>query len=130
MYDKKIKEYKSQQDDLLQQMKEHSKGDENYFLTAAWILDICKRATDIFKSSEPNEKRQFLNFLLQNSRLKGKDPMFTLKPVFAGIVSAHKSSNWLGRQDSNLRPGDYIYPKITSRDGLYHDHLRSEALPP
>ena len=30
--------------------------------------------------------------------------------------------SWLGREDSNLRPGDYIYPKISSRDGLYHPH--------
>lgn len=72
-------------------MQEHSNADENYYLTAAKILDICKRAVKIFESSEPNEKRQFLNFLLQNGRLRGKDPVFTLKPVFAGIVSANNS---------------------------------------
>jgi len=41
--------------------------------------------------------------------------------------------NLLPRQDSNLRPIAYIYPKITNRDGLYHHliqllELRCEAL--
>ena len=82
--------------DILQQMQGHNKADENYHLAAAWILDICKRTADIFESSEPNEKRQFLNFIVQNCRLRAKTPMFTLKPVFAGIVSAHKNHNWQG----------------------------------
>ena len=95
MYDKKLKEYKEKQADILQQMNQHSKADENHHLTAARILDICKRAVSIFESSEPNEKRQFLNFILQNCRLKEKSPMFTLKPVFAGIVKAHDDKKWL-----------------------------------
>ncbi len=102
MYDKKLKEYKEKQADVLQQMNEHSQADESYHLTAARILDVSKRATKIFESSEPNEKRQFLNFILQNSRLKQKTPVFTLKPVFQGIVTAHETKKWLGYQDSNL----------------------------
>ncbi len=95
MYDKKLKEYKAKQTDLLQQMQDHSRADENYHLTAARLLDICRRAVSIFKSSEPLEKRQFLNFVLQNSVLNLKTPVFTLKPVFAGIVEAHKTRKWL-----------------------------------
>ena len=87
------------QADILQQMNEHSKADETHHLTAARILDICKRAVSIFESSEPNEKRQFLNFILQNCRLKQKTPMFTLKPVFTGIVKAHETKQWLGLFD-------------------------------
>ncbi len=94
MYDKKLKEYKAKQADLLQQMQEHSKADEEHHLTAARLLDICKRADSIFESSEPLEKRQFLNFILQNSTLTRNKPVFTLKPVFAGIVKAHETQNW------------------------------------
>ncbi len=96
MYDRKLKEYKEKQADIAQQIAEHSKADENHYLIAARILDISKRAFSIFESSEPNEKRQFLNFILQNCRLKQKTPMFTLKPVFAGIVKAHDDKKWLG----------------------------------
>ncbi len=104
MYDKKLKEYKAKQADLLQQMSEHSFADEQFHLTAARLLDICKRAESIFESSEPHEKRVFLNWILQNSTLNGKKPVFTLKPAFAGIVKAHQTRNWLRRQDSNLEP--------------------------
>lgn len=34
MYDKKLKEYKSLQQNLIMQMQEHSNADENYHLTA------------------------------------------------------------------------------------------------
>ena len=94
MYDKKLKEYKLSQADLLQQMQEHSTADGNYYHTAARLLDICKRAVEIFESSEPAEKRVFLNFILQNSVLKARTPMFTLKNAFAGIVEAHETHNW------------------------------------
>lgn len=107
MYDKKLREYKAKQFDITQQIQEHSAADENHYLTASKLLDICKLAKQIFESSEPNEKRQFLNFLLQNCRLSGKEPMFTLKPVFAGIVTAHKNANWLGSWDSNPGPIGY-----------------------
>lgn len=81
----------SKQADFNLQIEEHTQANGNYYLTAAKILDLCKRAVEIFDSSELNEKRQFLNFLLQNSRLNGKTPVFTLKPVFASIVSANKN---------------------------------------
>ncbi|MEK7611971.1 MAG: recombinase family protein [Patescibacteria group bacterium] len=94
MYDKKLKEYKAKQADLLQQMQEHSSADKEYHLTASRLLDICKRAFEIFESSEPQEKRVFLNFVLQNSVLNARTPVFTMKPVFAGIIKAHETHKW------------------------------------
>lgn len=90
IYDKKLREYKAKQFDITQQIQEHSKADESHYLTASKLLDICKRAKNLFDISEPNEKRQLLNFVFQNCRLRGNEPIFTPKPVFAGIVSAHK----------------------------------------
>jgi len=52
MYDKKLKEYKEKQEDLLLQMEEHSKADKNFYITAATVLDLSSRALEIFKSSE------------------------------------------------------------------------------
>jgi len=95
MYDTKLKEYKAKQTDLLQQMSDHSSADQEFYLTASKLLDVCNRAVEIFESSEPLEKRVFLNFILQNSVLSAKKPMFTLKPVFAGIVEAHQTRKWL-----------------------------------
>jgi site-specific DNA recombinase len=137
MYDTKLREYKERESELLVDMRIYSEADEEFYTTANTALNVAKRALEIFQSSEVPEKRQFLNFLLQNCQLQGKTLTFEMKKPFDLIaVSAQqatstKSKNtssstdvptWLGRLDSNQRPSDYIYPKITFRDGLYHSH--------
>lgn len=59
IYDQLLSEYKSQQSEILEQMKDHSDADEQFYLTANVLLNIAKRAKDIFISSEIDEKRQF-----------------------------------------------------------------------
>ena len=81
-------------------MSDHSLADQEYHLTASRLLDVCKRAEIIFESSEPAEKRVFLNFILQNSVLNARKPVFTLKPAFQGIVKAHQTRNWLPLLDA------------------------------
>ena len=59
MCDKKLKEYKEKQQDLLVQMEEHSKADEAFYLTVSKVLNLASRALEIFESSEVNQKRVF-----------------------------------------------------------------------
>ena len=99
MYDKKLKEYKEKQQDLFIQMEEHSKADENFYLTASKVLDLASRALEIFESSEVTEKRAFLNFLLQNPVLSGRKLLFKLKSPFDVIVQCGKTQYWLRGQD-------------------------------
>jgi len=101
MYDKKLKEYKEKQEDLLLQMKEHSKADENFYITATTVLDLASRALEIFESSEVTEKRALLNFLLQNPVLSGRKLLFKLKSPFDAIAQYGKTQDWLPGQDSN-----------------------------
>jgi len=57
MYDSKLKEYKSKQSDFLLQMEQHSQGDEAFYVTANAVLDLAKRANEIFEKAEIDEKR-------------------------------------------------------------------------
>jgi hypothetical protein len=57
-------------------------ADEQFYLTANMTLNIAKRAKEIFISSEVDEKRQFLGFLLQNCMLDGKKLDFTMRSPF------------------------------------------------
>ncbi len=82
MYDSFLKEYKEKQADVLDQMKDHSDADEHFYITANTTLNIAKRAKEIFISSEVEEKRQFLGFLLQNCVLNEKTLGFTLRSPF------------------------------------------------
>jgi len=95
MYDKKLKEYKEKQQDLFIQMEEHSKADENFYLTASKVLDLASRALEIFESSEVTEKRTLLNFLLQNPVLSGRNLLFKLKSPFDAIAQYGKTQDWL-----------------------------------
>ncbi len=52
------------------------------------IYDIAKRAKSIFISSEVEEKRQFLGFLLQNCVLNGKNLEFSLRSPFNLILNS------------------------------------------
>ncbi len=82
MYDNFLREYKSKQAELLEQMQDHSDADEEFYLTANMTLNIAKRAKEIFVSSEVEEKRQFLGFLLQNCVLNEKKLTFSMRSPF------------------------------------------------
>ena len=85
-------------------MRMHSQADEEFYLTANTVLNVAKRALEIFKSSEVQEKRQFLNFLLQNCELNGKKLEFTLRNPFDKVLVNANQPTLLRGQDSNLEP--------------------------
>ncbi len=60
------------------------------------MLSLTQRASEIFESSEPEEKRQLLDFILQNLQLDGKKLMFKVKTPFDGVLSANTTHNWGG----------------------------------
>lgn len=65
---------------------EYAHADENFHIAANTVLSLASRALDIFESSKANEKRQLLNFLIQNCRLLGKYLLFELKSPFNLIL--------------------------------------------
>jgi hypothetical protein len=61
-----------------------------YYIAASTVLNLAKRALEIFESSEVPEKRALLNFLLQNSVVDGKKPMYSLRSPFDTIYAFAK----------------------------------------
>ena len=105
-YDRKLKELKSKQHDLNIQIEDHTKADENYYITASTVLNLAKSALTLFESSEVHEKRAMLNYLLQNCVVNGKKLEFSIRSPFNHILELHNQPTGLPRQDSNLRPID------------------------
>jgi len=95
MFNQKLKEYKEKQQEILEKLKRHDSADKDYYITLNTTLSLAQRAYEIFESSEVSEKRQFLNFLLQNCELKGKKLLFSLKAPFDTMLQANKCSNLL-----------------------------------
>jgi len=100
MFNKKLKEYKEKQAEIEAKMQSYTDADENFYLTANMVLNLAKRAYEIFQNSEVEEKRQLLNFLLQNLKLEGKNLVFELKTPFDTVLQASKCSNLLAWRDS------------------------------
>jgi len=95
MFNKKLKEYKEKQAELNEEMQRHSNADQSYYITANTVFSLAKRAQELFEKSEVSEKRQLLNFLLQNLKLQGKNLVFELKTPFDRVLQANKCSNML-----------------------------------
>lgn len=92
MYDKKVAEHKAEQNEILSQMQAHSDADHDFYLTANKVFNLARLAAEIFDSSETHEKRQLLNFLVQNCTLSGQKLRFYLREPFDVILEANKRS--------------------------------------
>ena len=102
MFNEKLKEIKENQATVLEKIQRYTNADEKFYLTANTLLSLAKRAKELFVSSEVEEKRQLLNFLLQNLVLDGKNLKFELKTPFDRVLEANKCSDMCPHQDSNL----------------------------
>ena len=56
MFNKKLKEYKEKQEEIREEMERYDQADEKFYLTANTVLNLAKKAHEIFESSEINEK--------------------------------------------------------------------------
>ena len=88
------------------ELSEHRKADYDYQTTVAVVLSVARRAKTIFESSEPHEKRAFLNYLLQNPTVNEKTLGFTLRSPFNLVLELADSPIWLRGLDSNQQPAD------------------------
>lgn len=86
VYDKKLQEYKDEQYRLTIELEEYTKADHQYHIHVSTVLNLSRRMNGIFESSEPEEKRQILNFVLQNPKASGKKLTFTLKKPFDTVL--------------------------------------------
>lgn len=106
VYDRKEKELRYKQHDVSLQLENLVDADQSYHITAKTVLSLAQRAEQIFDSSEIPEKRQLLEFVLQNPEVKGKNLEFTIRKPFDLMAKVKGSPILLRRQDSNLRPID------------------------
>ena len=105
-YDKFYTSLRDKLDTVNIQLAKLQDAEDNYYITAKYILDLSKRAYDLFKSSEVEEKRQLIKLILSNLRLSGKNLVFDAAKPFDLILDCTDHLVWRARQDSNLRPTD------------------------
>jgi len=99
-YDKKAYELKQRQYELNQKQKQLTQADESFAITVSYLLDLSARAYQLFESSKIEQKRQLINFVFSNLKLRGKTLEFELKKPFEVILDANVHSNWLPLVDT------------------------------
>lgn len=79
-------------------------AEDNYFLTANYLLKLAARAHELFISSEVEQKRQIVKLVLSNLLLSQKKLVFTVVEPFNTILISADRSEILPNLDSNQGP--------------------------
>jgi len=103
LFRQKLEDYKKRQVELRDQLARHETADLEFHVTANQVMQLAKRAWEIFESSEVEEKRQLLNFVFQNLKLDGKNLLVALREPFHLFIQVKNSPRRWGRLDSNQR---------------------------
>jgi len=103
LYLEKVKEYKTRQSEIVNEMKRHEVADQNFHVTANMVLKLAARARELFESSEVEEKRGLLNLVFQNLQLRDLSLSVQVHKPFKMMMDFKDCpTNW-GRLDSNQR---------------------------
>ena len=99
LYLEKIREYKTRQFEIAEEMKNHEKADQNFYVTANMVLNLAARAREIFESSEVEEKRQLLNLVFQNLQLRDASLSVQVQEPFITMIGYKDNpTNWRWRE--------------------------------
>lgn len=98
LYLEKVREYKTRQLEIVREMKNHEKADQNFYITANMVMNLAGRAREIFESSEVDEKRELVNLVFQNLKVEGKKMLTdVLEPFHTMIGYKECPTNWRWR---------------------------------
>lgn len=78
-------------------------ADKANLITVKTVLDLAKRAKEIYESSKVDEKQQILNFLFSNLEMRDKKVIVTLREPFDRLIAVSDHSKFRKRWDSNPR---------------------------
>ena len=103
-YDKYYQSFRDKIADIDTRLSILQEAEDNYFITANYLLELSNRAYDLFKRSEVEERRQLIKLALQNLRIEGKTVRYEATKPFDTIIDYADRQLWLPREDSNLKP--------------------------
>lgn len=94
-YDKKRDEFRAKQKGLQKKMGKLQIADEEYYITSDYVLNLASRASELFESSEPQQKRLLLKETLQNLTLEGRLVRYNEIKPYDKIRLYATRLNWL-----------------------------------
>jgi site-specific DNA recombinase len=94
VYDKFYTQFKEQLSQIDARLTGLQAAEQDYYVTAKYVLDLSNRAYELFESSEVEERRQLIKLVLSNLRIEGENVLWELHKPFDLIVNATDSNRW------------------------------------
>jgi site-specific DNA recombinase len=116
-FERKSAEWRDEQQALLRQIAQHQQANQTYLEEGIQLLELARRAPELFARQQPREKRRLLDFVLSNCTWRGGELAVTYRQPFdllavmkegvtkkeaAGVGPGGLRPEWLPDQDSNL----------------------------
>ncbi len=104
MYDRYYQTFRDKIAEIDTRLAILQEAEDNYYITANYLLELATRAYDLFVGSEVEEKRQLIKLVLQNLRVEGKVVRYEATKPFDTILNFSTCQRLLPGEDSNLEP--------------------------
>ena len=99
-YDKLVLEEDRKEASWLEELGSHTKAYSDYLITASHLLELVRRAEELFDVSQAGQKRKLWKFILANAKMEGEKLVFVLKRPCASLMLDNKTKNWLTQFDA------------------------------
>lgn len=95
-YDKFYQTFRDQIQDVNSRLERLDEAENNYYITAKYVLGLVNRAYDLFVSSEVEERRQLIKLVLQNLRVEDEKVLWDVQKPFDLIPNCSDDIGWRG----------------------------------
>lgn len=93
-YDRFYQSLREQVTDVGIRIEQLQEAEDNYYITAKYVLNLTNRAHELFLSSEVEEKRQLIKLVLSNLRIENENVLYNVQKPFNLIVNCSDSQLW------------------------------------
>lgn len=93
-YDRRRAEIRIRQGEIESQLGAQRDGDDGFKDAMIFLVDLCNNMGELFKGSTTAEKRQLLNFTLENLTLKNGTLGFSYRKPFCWFSNEGKREKW------------------------------------
>lgn len=76
-------------------------AENNYYITAKYLLEIAQRAHELFESSIVEEKRQLLKLVLSKLEIDNEKLLWKLNKPFDLMIECNDRHLWRPQRESN-----------------------------
>jgi site-specific DNA recombinase len=94
---------KDRQYELTDLINTYDKADDEFTKRMEWLLTLTHKAPELWAGSTISQKRELLNFLFANLKLKGATLCYELRKPFDDFLDGTDCPKWRTGRDSNPR---------------------------